>query len=142
MIYMKLNIKAANGGKFYNYTITREVYLGLAGQIYDLSVAKSKSDNAKSGALVSQSLHAYGCTGERETAYGEAVFPEAGGEFTVEHAENWLEAMEMKQKREKRPLAERQAKWDEDHAKLSELAALRGDSSIMDYLSPKSRPIK
>lgn len=134
---MKLNIKAANGGKNYNYTIDRETYLKLAGQIFDLSAAKSKVENAKSGALVSQSLHAYGCTGEKEDAFGEAVFPKTGEEFTDEHAEKWLEAMEMKQQREKKPLAERQAEWD---AKAGTLIAAGLDPA--DFLSPKVRPVK
>jgi len=140
-----LNIKATSGGirgqaesgKQNDYTIDRESYLGLMGQVFDLCVEKAKGDNKKSGGLVSQGLHAYGVTAEKEEKYGQDVFPAKGEAWTAENTERWLEAMTLKATREQKPLEERQKDWD---AKAGTLIA--AGLNPADFLSPKQRPVK
>lgn len=149
---MKLNIKATSGGvrgqkdsgRAFAYDIDRDSFIGLMGQVFDLSVEASKADNKKSGGLVSQSLHAYGVTAEKlaayeesETATHETVFPEGGKAWGPENTEAWLEAMSLKKTREQKPLEERQKEWDAKAAALIAAGLNPGD-----FLSPKVRPVK
>lgn len=142
---MKLKIKATSGGvrgqqgsgQTFDYSIDRDSFIGLCGQVFDLCAEGSKEDNKKSGGHVSQMLHAYGVTADRLEKYDGPVFPESGKEWAPENTEAWLEAMTFKAKREQRPLAERQAEWD---AKAGTLIAAGLDPS--QFLSPKVRPVK
>lgn len=147
-----LKIKATSGGvrgqaesgQFFDYEIDREAFIGLMGQVFDLSADASKADNKKSGGLVSQSLHAYGVTAEKlagyeasETKAHPTVFPESGGAWSEANTEAWLEAMSLKKQREQKPLEERQKEWD---AKAGTLIA--AGLNPADFLSPKQRPVK
>lgn len=142
---MKLKIKATSGGvrgqqgsgQTFDYSIDRDSFIGLCGQVFDLCAEGSKEDNKKSGGHVSQMLHAYGVTADRLEKYDGPVFPESGEEWKAENTEAWLEAMTFKAKREQKPLAERQAEWD---AKAGTLIAAGLDPS--QFLSPKVRPVK
>lgn len=140
-----LNIKATSGGirgqkdsgQFFNYSIDRDSFIGLASQVYDLAVRASSEDNKKSGGYVSQMLHAYGVTADKLANCELAVFPEDGEAWGPENTESWLEAMSMKKPREQKPLEERQKEWD---AKAGALIA--AGLNPAEYLSPKRRPTK
>ena len=140
-----LNIKATSGGirgqagsgQLFDYTIDRDSFVGLCGQVFDLCVAASKGDNKKSGGHVSQMLHAYGVTADRLEKYDGPVFPANGPAWKAEDTEAWLEAMAFKAKREQKPLEERQKEWD---AKAGVLIAAGLNPG--DFLSPKQRPVK
>ena len=140
-----LNIKATSGGvrgqagsgQLFDYTIDRDSFVGLCGQVFDLCVAASKGDNKKSGGHVSQMLHAYGVTADRLEKYGEQVFPDDGAVWNDKNTEAWMEAMNFKAKRELKPLEERQKEWDAKAATLIAAGLNPGD-----FLSPKQRPVK
>lgn len=101
---MKLIIKAVSGaergkegsGQKFVYSIEKEVFLSLVGEVFDREVAAYKPENAKSGGAVSGFLHAYGVTADRMDKAGRVPFPAEGGEFTSEHVQDWLEVMEFK----------------------------------------------
>lgn len=142
---MKLKIKAtsggirgqANSGQSFDYSIDRDSFIGLCGQVFDLCADASNEDNKKSGGHVSQMLHAYGVTADRLEKYDGPVFPESGKEWGADNTEAWLEAMTFKAKREMKPLAERQAAWD---SKAADLIKAGLDPAL--YLTPKARPVK
>lgn len=79
---MKLNIKAENGGKFYDYTITKEEWLKLAGLAFDAELQgqkDAKTETKKAGGCVSGFLHAYGVTTDKDekskAAGNDSAFP-------------------------------------------------------------------
>lgn len=81
---MKLSIKATNGDKNYDYTITREEWLKLTGLAFDAEVQgqkEAKTETKKAGGCVSGFLHAYGVTTEKDTksmeAGNDSAFPNA-----------------------------------------------------------------
>lgn len=105
---MKLSIKAENGGKFYDYTITKAEWLKLAELAFDAEVQgqkEAKKETVKAGGCVSGFLHAYGVTTEKDeksmSAGNDSAFPtgatskDAEGKETVDdefsHV-NWLVA--------------------------------------------------
>ena len=125
-----------NSGAEFSYEISRESFLELVGQVYDICQANAKDENKKSGGHVSQFLHAYGVTADKLVTFASDVFPD-GGEWKAENTEAWLEAMSFKAKREQKPLPERQAEWD---TKAGTLIAAGLDPAM--FLSPKTRPMK
>lgn len=93
---MKLSIKATNGDKNYDYTISREEWLKLAGLAFDIEVQgqkDAKSETKKAGGCVSGFLHAYGVTTEKDTksmeAGNDSAFPADDSDFD---ATAWLVA--------------------------------------------------
>lgn len=93
---MKLSIKAENGGKFYDYTITKAEWVRLAELAFDAEVQgqkEAKTETKKAGGCVSGFLHAYGVTTEKDekskAAGNDSAFPETDGEFEATY---WLVA--------------------------------------------------
>lgn len=129
---MKLIIKAVTGGERRNkeagqkfhYSIEKETFLNLVGEVFDKEVAAMKPENAKSGGAVSGFLHAYGVTADKMDKAGRVPFPEEGGEFTEEHVQDWLEVMEFKAPRNP---GSRMKKADvEKAAMLASVKSLKG----------------
>lgn len=145
---MNLIIRAVSGstrgvkgsGEEHRFSISKDIYLALCEQIYDLEVAAMKPDNAKSGGAVSQLMLSYGASADKQTTYkektGMSVFPTNGGEFTAEHIERWLECMELKKPRTV-DIAAQQAKWDANAACMR--AAGLSEDFIVGAL--KKRPV-
>ena len=93
---MKLSIKATNGDKNYDYTISKEEWLKLASLAFDAEVQgqrEAKKETVKAGGCVSGFLHAYGVTTEKDVksmeAGNDSAFPLDDGEF---EATAWLVA--------------------------------------------------
>ena len=93
---MRLSIKATNGDKNYDYTITKEEWLKLAGLAFDAEVQgqkEAKKETVKAGGCVSGFLHAYGVTTEKDgksmESGNDSAFPDDDGEF---EATAWLVA--------------------------------------------------
>jgi len=87
---------AKDSGTKHEYGIAKGVFLNLIGQVFDKEFERTNPENAKSGGAVSQFLHSYGATADKQMKSGIDPFPEAGGEFTEENVESWLEVMEFK----------------------------------------------
>jgi hypothetical protein len=93
---MKLSIKATNGDKNYDYTISKEEWMKLAGLAFDAEVQgqkEAKTETKKAGGCVSSFLHAYGVTTELDArsieAGNDSAFPEDDGDL---EATCWLVA--------------------------------------------------
>jgi len=93
---MKLSIKATNGDKNYDYVISRDEWLKLAGLAFDAEVQgqkEAKKETVKAGGCVSGFLHAYGVTTEKDTksmeAGNDSAFPPDNGDFEATY---WLVA--------------------------------------------------
>lgn len=117
----RLNIKAENGGKFYDYTITKEDWLKVTGSAFDAELQaqrEAKKETVKAGGCVSGFLHAYGVTtahDEKSTAAGNpSAFPETDGEFG---ADEWLVAWNHSSGRAS-TLESRQAAYDKKIASM------------------------
>jgi hypothetical protein len=112
-----LKIKAENGGKSYQFTITKESLLELVGQAFDDEVKEQESwkkEPVKAGGFVSGLLLAYGVTTDKANRYeaesGEQVYPANGGEFGSGQVEQWLAASNFTSETRGGPLTEAQKK--------------------------------
>lgn len=86
----------ADSGKKHDYLLPKAAWMALAGEVFDLEVKASNKENAKSGGAVSQFLHSYGATADKQEKSGIDPFPQTGGTFDGESMERWLEVMEFK----------------------------------------------
>lgn len=85
-----------DSGKKHDYFLPKAAWMALAGEVFDLEVKASNSDNAKSGGAVSQFLHSYGATADKQEKSGINPFPGEGQTFNGDNMESWLEVMEFK----------------------------------------------
>lgn len=85
-----------DSGKKHDYLLPKAAWMALAGEVFDLEVKASNSDNAKSGGAVSQFLHSYGATADKQEKSGINPFPDEGQTFDGDNMESWLEVMEFK----------------------------------------------
>lgn len=85
-----------DSGKKHDYLLPKAAWMALAGEVFDLEVKASNSDNAKSGGAVSQFLHSYGATADKQEKSGIEPFPGQGQTFNGDNMESWLEVMEFK----------------------------------------------
>lgn len=99
-----LPIRATSGGergnkeagKKHDYLLPKAAFMALVGEVFDKEVERSNKDNAKSGGAVSQFLHSYGATADKQEKSGIDPFPGEGQTFNGDHMESWLEVMEFK----------------------------------------------
>lgn len=100
------------------FTISRDVWLALAGSVYDREVESMNSENKASGGMVSAFLCAYGATPSKQEKAGFNPFPSDGGEFNGIAVDNWMEVTEERPRTATNLLPGRQRKWDEKAALL------------------------
>lgn len=62
-------------GTAFEYEIAKEVFLSLVGTAFDREVEDYKAENAKSGGMVAQFLHAYGVSADKMEKSGLNPFP-------------------------------------------------------------------
>ena len=99
-----LPIRATSGGergnkeagKKHDYLLPKAAFMALVGEVFDKEVERSNRDNAKSGGAVSQFLHSYGATADKQEKSGIDPFPGEGQTFNGDNMESWLEVMEFK----------------------------------------------
>ena len=136
-----LSIRGENGGAKFNYPITKEQFLSLAGKVFDLEVGLSKLENAKSGGAISGFNHAYNL---REELAQKAGFTLEGWKF---NEEEWLAAvypieipLTTEQKKElaaKRALTAKQAAWDKSVAPWLKKGMSVEELSHVDLYGPR-----
>lgn len=99
-----LPIRAVSGGergnkeagKKHDYLLPKASFMALVSEVFDKEVERSNGENAKSGGAVSQFLHSYGATADKQEKSGINPFPDEGQTFNGDNMENWLEVMEFK----------------------------------------------
>lgn len=115
-----ISIRGENGGAKFNYLITKEQFLSLAGKVFDLEMGLSKPENAKSGGAISGFLHAYNLKGEMAEKAGFSLdgwaFNEKEWIDTVYPVAIELTPEQKKELAAKRALTAKQAAWDKSVA--------------------------
>lgn len=78
-----LPIRAVSGGergnkeagKKHDYLLPKAAFMALVSEVFDKEVERSNAENAKSGGAVSQFLHSYGATADKQEKSGIDPFP-------------------------------------------------------------------
>lgn len=78
-----LPIRATSGGergnkeagKKHDYLLPKAAFMALVGEVFDKEVERSNGENTKSGGAVSQFLHSYGATADKQEKSGIDPFP-------------------------------------------------------------------